>query len=87
MSLFVGLDFLPFGSCHFFVSHGVICGGTSGAGAKASKPGELDMAVVLLKQLLEMSQADILLTRGLCANHLTQMYFLCRCSWVIIMGM
>ena len=65
MSLFVGLDFLPFGLCHFFVSHGVICGGTSGAGAEASKPGELHVAVVLSKQPSEMSQADILLARGL----------------------
>ena len=58
MSLFVGLDLLPFGSCHFLVSNGVICGGASGAGAQASKPGELHVAVVLLKQPLEMSQAD-----------------------------
>ena len=65
MSLFVGLDFLTFRLCHFFVSHGVICGGASGAGAEASKPGELDMAVVLSKQPSEMSQADILLARGL----------------------
>ena len=65
MSLFVGLDLFPFGSCHFLVSDGVICGGASGAGAKVSKPGELHVAVVLSKQLSEMSQADILLTRGL----------------------
>ncbi len=65
MSLFVGLDLLPFRSCHFLVSDGVICGGTSGAGAKASKPGELHVAVVLSKQPSEMSQADILLGRGL----------------------
>ncbi len=65
MSLFVGLDLLPFRLCHFLVSDGVICGGASGAGAKASKPGELHMAVVLSKQPSEMSQADILLARGL----------------------
>ena len=65
MSLFVGLDLFPFRSCHFLVSNGVICGGASGAGAEVSKLGELHMAVVLLKQLLEMLQADILLTRGL----------------------
>ncbi len=65
MSLLVGFDFLPFRSCHFLVSDGVICGGASGAGAEASKPGELHMAVVLSKQPSEMSQADILLIRGL----------------------
>ena len=65
MSLFVGLDLFPFGLCHFLVSDGVICGGASGAGAKVSKLGELHMAVVLSKQPSEMSQADILLTRGL----------------------
>jgi hypothetical protein len=65
MSLFVGLDLFPFGSCHFLVSNGVICGGACGAGAKASKLGELHMAVVLSKQPSEMLQADILLARGL----------------------
>ncbi len=65
MSLFVGLDLLPFGSCHFLVSDGVICGGTSGAGAEVSKLGELHVAVVLSKQPSEMLQADILLARGL----------------------
>ena len=65
MSLFVGLDLFPFRLCHFLVSNGVICGGASGAGAEVSKLGELHVAVVLLKQPLEMLQADVLLTRGL----------------------
>ena len=34
-------------------------------GAEVSKLGELQVAVVLSKQLSEMSQADTLLTRGL----------------------
>lgn len=48
MCLFVGLYLFPFGLCHFLVSDGDIC---SGAGAKVSKPGELHVAVVLLKAI------------------------------------
>ncbi|KIC70661.1 hypothetical protein DB44_GX00010 [Candidatus Protochlamydia amoebophila] len=65
MSLFVGLDLFPLGCVIFLLVMESFVVAASGAGAQVSKPGELHMAVVLSKQPLEMSQADILLARGL----------------------